>query len=107
MGRPAPGLARAAPRIGLTMLSERRKRILSLVVDCYLESGKPVGSKSIAGREGVGWSASTVRAELAALARERFLGHPQTSAGLVPADAGYRFYADALLAVGRRPPAPG
>ena len=49
------------------MLSERQQRILSLVVDSYLESGKPVGSKAIAERADVDWSASTVRAELAEL----------------------------------------
>ncbi len=84
------------------MLYERQQRILRLVVASYLESGKPVGSKAIAGREDVGWSASTVRAELAALEREGFLSHPHTSAGRLPTDAGYRFYADTLLASGRR-----
>jgi heat-inducible transcriptional repressor len=89
------------------MLSERQQRILSLVVDSYLEGGKPVGSKSIAGRGDVAWSASTVRAELAELERAGFLSHPHTSAGRVPTDAGYRFYADSLLASGRRLEAPG
>jgi heat-inducible transcriptional repressor len=84
------------------MLSERQQRILTLVVDSYLEGGKPVGSKSVAGGEGVMWSASTVRAELAELEHAGYLSHPHTSAGRVPTDAGYRFYADALLASPRR-----
>lgn len=75
-----------------------------MVVDDYLKSGKPVGSAAIAGREDVAWSASTVRAELAALERDGYLTHPHTSAGRVPTDAGYRFYADALLASGPRLP---
>ncbi|MGH2925905.1 MAG: heat-inducible transcriptional repressor HrcA, partial [Solirubrobacterales bacterium] len=82
------------------MLSERRHRILSLVVDSYLESGRPVGSKSLAGRDDVPWSASTVRAELAELESDGFLTHPHTSAGRTPTDSGYRFYADTLLASG-------
>jgi heat-inducible transcriptional repressor len=82
------------------MLSERQQRVLSLVVDSYLESGKPVSSKSLAGRDEVDWSASTVRAELAELERAGYLTHPHTSAGRVPTDAGYRFYADTLLASG-------
>ncbi|HEX2129343.1 MAG TPA: heat-inducible transcriptional repressor HrcA [Solirubrobacterales bacterium] len=82
------------------MLTERQQQILRLVVDSYLETGKPVGSAAIAERENVDWKASTVRAELAALEREGFLTHPHTSAGRVPTDSGYRFYADALLAAG-------
>jgi heat-inducible transcriptional repressor len=82
------------------MLTERRQQILKLVVDSYLESGKPVGSAAISEREDVPLASSTVRAELAALERDGFLTHPHTSAGRVPTDSGYRFYADALLAAG-------
>ena len=79
------------------MLSERQQRILRIVVDSYLESGQPVGSKAIADRGGLEWSASTIRAELAKLERSGYLTHPHTSAGRVPTDSGYRFYADVLL----------
>jgi heat-inducible transcriptional repressor len=88
------------------MLSERQQRVLSLVVDCYLESGRPVGSKSLAGRAEVPWGASTVRAELAELESAGYLTHPHTSAGRTPTDSGYRFYADTLLASGLRHQAP-
>jgi heat-inducible transcriptional repressor len=84
------------------MITERQQLILNLVVDAYLESGKPIGSKSIAGRADVDWGASTVRAELAELERTGYLTHPHTSAGRMPTDSGYRFYADSLLASGRR-----
>ena len=70
------------------MLSERQQRILSLVVDAYLESGRPVGSKSIAERSDVEWGPSTVRAELAELERGGYLDHPHTSAGRIPTDTG-------------------
>jgi heat-inducible transcriptional repressor len=86
------------------MLNERQQRILRLVVDAYLDSGEPVGSKAIADTEGLDWSASTVRAELAALEAAGFLTHPHTSAGRVPTEAGYRFFADLVLAGSRVPP---
>jgi heat-inducible transcriptional repressor len=88
------------------MLSERQQLILNLVVDAYLESGQPVGSKAIAERSDIDWSPSTVRAELAELERAGYLTHPHTSAGRLPTDSGYRFYADSLLASGRRLAAP-
>jgi heat-inducible transcriptional repressor len=84
------------------MLSERQRGLLKLVVDSYLGTGRPVGSKALAGRGEVEWSPSTVRAELAELERVGYLTHPHTSAGRVPTDAGYRFYADTLLASGLR-----
>ena len=86
------------------MLTERQQRILNLVVGSYLESGKPVGSAAIAEDADFDWGPSTVRAELAALEREGYLTHPHTSAGRVPTDSGYRFYADALA---RRRGSPG
>ena len=82
------------------MLTERQQRILEFVVDDYLESGRPVGSKAIAERDDVAWAPSTVRNELAALERDGYLTHPHTSAGRVPTDRGLRVYADVLLASG-------
>ena len=86
------------------MLSERQQRILRLVLDAYLDTGEPVGSKAIATSDGVEWSASTVRGELAALEASGYLTHPHTSAGRVPTEAGYRFFADVVLASSRVPP---
>ena len=80
------------------MLSERRQRILELVAEEYLRSGKPIPSKAISERDDIAWGASTVRNELAALEADGYLTHPHTSAGRIPTDRGYRFYADALLA---------
>ena len=82
------------------MLTERQQTVLRLVVETYLETGKPVGSAAIAELDDVPWGPSTVRAELAELEREGMLTHPHTSAGRMPTDSGYRFYADALLASG-------
>ena len=85
------------------MLSERQQRILELVAEEYLRTGKPVGSKAIAERDDVTWSSSTVRNEFAALERDGYLTHPHTSAGRIPTDRGYRFYADSLIAAGPTP----
>lgn len=85
------------------MLTERQELILDLAVEAYLKTGTPVGSRAIAERADIDWGPSTVRAELGALEREGYLTQPHTSAGRVPTDAGYRRYADDLLASGVRP----
>jgi heat-inducible transcriptional repressor len=78
-------------------LTPRRRDILRRVVEEYVSTGLPVGSKSLAERAGLGVSASTVRSELAELERSGLLTHPHTSAGRVPTERGYRLYVDGLL----------
>jgi heat-inducible transcriptional repressor len=78
-------------------LSERKREILRRVVEEYVASGEPVGSKALVERAGLGVSASTVRHELAELEGLGLLTHPHTSAGRVPTEAGYREYAGELL----------
>jgi heat-inducible transcriptional repressor len=85
-------------------LSERQYEILSRVVEEYVATSVPVGSRVLVERAGFEVSASTVRAELAELERLGLLTHPHTSAGRVPTEAGYRVYVDALLA--RQQPRP-
>ena len=80
-------------------LSDRQREILRLVVEEYVATGEPVGSKSLVDRRGLSVSASTVRSELAELERLGLLTHPHTSAGRVPTEDGYRYYAAALLDV--------
>jgi heat-inducible transcriptional repressor len=89
------------------MLSPRQELILKSVVDAYLASAKPVGSKEVAEKPDVEWGPSTVRAELAALEAAGYLNHPHTSAGRVPTDSGYRCYVDLLLASGAPAPDAG
>ena len=84
-------------------LKERQEAILRMVVERHIGSGQPVGSKHIAGTEGIDYSSSTVRYELARLEELGYLDHPHTSAGRVPTDRGYRYYVDTLLT--RDPPA--
>ena len=74
-------------------LSPRQELLLRLVVEAHIESGLPVGSKSLVQAGLVEASSSTVRAELAELEDRGMLDHPHTSAGRVPTEAGYRRYA--------------
>jgi heat-inducible transcriptional repressor len=80
-----------------TQLTPRQALILTRVVTEYIATGHPVGSKSLVASGVVDASSSTVRYELAELESLGLLGHPHTSAGRVPTDAGYRLYADELL----------
>ncbi|HZU39838.1 MAG TPA: heat-inducible transcriptional repressor HrcA [Solirubrobacteraceae bacterium] len=77
------------------MLSERQELVLRKVVEEYLHSGAPVGSKALAAD--VQWGPSTIRNELANLEELGLLAHPHTSAGRVPTEAGYRYFVDRLL----------
>jgi heat-inducible transcriptional repressor len=78
-------------------LSHRQREILRRLVEEYVSTGQPVGSKALVVRGGMPVSSSTVRAELAELEAVGLLTHPHTSAGRVPTDRGYRFYVDSLL----------
>jgi heat-inducible transcriptional repressor len=78
-------------------LSERQRQILRRVVEEYVATGQPVGSKSLVERGGLAVSPSTVRNELAELEARGLLTHPHTSAGRVPTERGYRYYVDRLL----------
>ena len=78
-------------------LSPRQEVILASVVEEYVATGTPVGSKTLVERAGLDVSSSTVRYELAVLEEQGLLTHPHTSAGRVPTDAGYRLFVDRLL----------
>src|SRR4051812_48832980 len=85
-------------------LAPRQQEILRRVVEEYVATGQPVGSKTLVEKAGLTASASTVRAELSELESLGLLAHPHTSAGRVPTERGYRYYADELL--GRLDPHP-
>ena len=78
-------------------LTQRQRDILVQVVEEYVATGQPVGSKHLVERTGMRVSSATVRTELAELERLGLLTHPHTSAGRVPTDRGYRYYVDRLL----------
>jgi heat-inducible transcriptional repressor len=82
------------------MLSERRRLVLAALVNEYVASVQPVGSKVLVERYGLGCSAATVRSELAALEETGYVFQPHVSAGRVPTDTGYRAYVDDIVAPG-------
>ncbi len=78
-------------------LNERRRQVLRIVVQEYVETAQPVSSKTIADHYPLGVSSATIRNDLAALEKAGLLTHPHTSAGRVPTDAGYRYFVRHLL----------
>jgi heat-inducible transcriptional repressor len=79
------------------MLSERQRMILSAIIDDYVRSAEPIGSRSISKRGNVSFSPATIRNEMSDLEEMGFLEQPHTSAGRIPSHKGYRYYVDHLL----------
>jgi len=77
-------------------LNERQEKLFRMVVETYIETAEPVGSKFLVKQEGLDWSEATVRNDLRALEEAGYLTHPHTSAGRVPTDAGYRHYINSM-----------
>ncbi|MGI6664301.1 MAG: heat-inducible transcriptional repressor HrcA [Christensenellaceae bacterium] len=80
-------------------ISNRQLQILKAIVDEYILTGMPVGSRTIAKREDIGYSSATVRNEMADLEEEGYLEQPHTSAGRMPSEKAYRLYVDTLTQV--------
>lgn len=78
-------------------LSQRKQKILKAIVDLYVRTAEPVGSKTIAALPDMDFSSATIRNEMAELTNLGFLEQPHTSAGRIPSPAGYRFYIDRLM----------
>ena len=85
-------------------MDERQKKILQAIVDSYIRSAEPVGSRAISRNYGLGISAATIRNEMADLEEKGYLAQPHTSAGRIPSDKGYRFYVDCLMPKGELNP---
>ncbi|HAG37040.1 MAG TPA: heat-inducible transcriptional repressor HrcA, partial [Erythrobacter sp.] len=83
----------------LTDLSDRARDIFRLVVEGYLESGTPMGSKALAGEGGVNLSPASIRSVLAELEQRGLLAAPHTSAGRMPTETGLRLFVDAMMQV--------
>ncbi|MFG2677521.1 heat-inducible transcriptional repressor HrcA [Streptomyces sp. NPDC048392] len=81
------------------MLSERRLQVLRAIVQDYVGTEEPVGSKALTERHNLGVSPATVRNDMAALEDEGFIAQPHTSAGRIPTDKGYRLFVDKLAGV--------
>ncbi len=78
-------------------LTERKKRILRAIIDEYVATAEPVGSKAIVQKAELGLSSATIRNEMAELEDEGYLEQPHTSAGRVPSAKGYRIYVNELM----------
>ncbi len=78
-------------------LDDRKSTILKAIVSNYLETGEPVGSRTISKMSDLGLSSATIRNEMADLEELGYIIQPHTSAGRIPTDAGYRFYVDRLM----------
>jgi heat-inducible transcriptional repressor len=81
-------------------LTERERQVLEAVIETYVETAEPAGSRTVAMRSGMALSAATIRNTMSELEEKGFLYHPHTSAGRIPTDLAYRVYVDSLM----RPP---
>ena len=80
-------------------LAERKKKILSAVIESYINTGEPIGSKALIDETGLEVSSATVRNDLADLTNKGYLVQPHTSAGRIPTLQGYRYYIDNLMKI--------
>ena len=78
-------------------LDERKTKILQAIIRNYLETGEPVGSRTISKYTDLNLSSATIRNEMADLEELGYIVQPHTSAGRIPSDKGYRFYVDAMM----------
>ena len=81
----------------IELLDERKRRILAAVIDSYIVTGEPVGSKAIAALPDIRVSPATIRNDMAMLEQLGYLEQPHTSAGRIPTYSGYRLYIDELM----------
>jgi heat-inducible transcriptional repressor len=86
--------------MGFPELNDRERRVLEAVIQSYVETAEPAGSRTIARRFGLGVSPATIRNTMSDLEEKGYLFHPHTSAGRVPTDIAYRLYVDSLMRVG-------
>ena len=78
-------------------LDERKRKILKAIIQTYLETGEPVGSRTISKYTDLNLSSATIRNEMADLEEMGYILQPHTSAGRIPSDQGYRFYVDQMM----------
>jgi heat-inducible transcriptional repressor len=81
------------------VLDDRKLEVLRAIVEDFVSTNEPVGSKALAERHGLGVSPATVRNDMASLEDEGYITHPHTSAGRIPTDKGYRLFVDRLSSV--------
>lgn len=81
----------------MQLLDERKMKILQAIIQTYLETGEPVGSRTISKYSDLNLSSATIRNEMSDLEELGFIVQPHTSAGRIPSDQGYRLYVDNLM----------
>jgi len=91
------------PRPLITELNDRSREIFRLIVDAYVETGEPVGSRTLARKGGLDLSPATIRNVMADLEEQGLLYAPHTSAGRLPTDAGLKLFVNGLLELGGLP----
>ena len=79
-------------------LDERKQKILQAIIRNYMETGEPVGSRTISKYSDLNLSSATIRNEMSDLEEMGYIVQPHTSAGRIPSDKGYRLYVDHILA---------
>jgi heat-inducible transcriptional repressor len=79
------------------MLDERKRQVLQAIIDDYISTAEPIGSRTIARKYGLGVSPATIRNEMSDLEMLGYLEQPHASAGRIPSAKGYRFYVDCLM----------
>ena len=80
-------------------LDERKEKILNAIIQNYLETGEPVGSRTISKMSDLNLSSATIRNEMSDLEELGYIIQPHTSSGRIPSDKGYRFYVDHLMEI--------
>lgn len=80
-----------------TSLTDRERQVLEAVIETYVQTAEPAGSRTIAKRHQLGLSPATIRNTMSDLEEKGFLYHPHTSAGRIPTDQAYRVYVDSLM----------
>src|SRR5438094_5378859 len=78
-------------------LTERERAVLEAVIETYVQTAEPAGSRTIAQRHQLGLSPATIRNTMSDLEEKGYLYHPHTSAGRIPTDLAYRVYVDSLM----------
>ena len=78
-------------------LDARKEKILKAIIQTYLETGEPVGSRTISKYSDLKLSSATIRNEMSDLEEMGYIIQPHTSAGRIPSDKGYRFYVDQII----------
>src|SRR3989442_591565 len=78
-------------------LNDRERQVLEAVIETYVQTAEPAGSRTIARRFRIGLSAATIRNTMSDLEEKGYLYHPHTSAGRIPTDLAYRVYVNSLM----------